>query len=537
MTENTEGTARAAVIAIESGGTTRTVPFDGPVRIADLLGLHHVSLDLPCGGRGTCRQCRVTARGALSPLTQAERESLTEEERESGVRLACLTTVEGEAHISVPESAAMAVIEAGGDAPDYSLDPPAAGYGAAVDIGTTTLVVQLFRLGEREPLGALCGKNPQSVFGADVISRIGKAVDGEGEALARAVSRAVNGMLRALCARCGVETAAVGSAVVTGNTAMLYLLARESPEPLSHSPFTLTRPFGETLPASSLGIACLGETPVFLPRCMSAFVGADITCAVLAGGVLSQPGVTLLVDIGTNGEMALHVGGVLLCCSTAAGPAFEGAGIRMGVNAVRGAVDGVSLRDGEIVCSTIGNAEPVGICGSGLIDAVAVLLEAGVIDETGAIQEEDHPFTERVTELDDGPAVRLTGQENGGTAVFLTQEDIRQVQLAKSAVCAGMKTLLAHAGLTAERVDRLLVAGGFGRHIRLENAGAIGLIPPELCGKAQAIGNAAVTGAGMLLQNRAFPAETAAFARGAETVELAANPQFMEYYVEGMLFE
>lgn len=537
MTDGMNGTAKTAAITIESGGTTRTVPFDGPIRITNLLGLHRVPLDLPCGGRGTCRQCRVTARGTLSPLTQAEREGLSEAEREDGVRLACLTTVEGEAWISVPEDAAMAVIEEGGETPVYPLNPPAAGYGAAVDIGTTTLVVQLYRLGEREPLGALCRKNPQSAFGADVISRIGRAVEGEGKALARSVSRAADGLLRALCARCGVDPAAVGSVVVTGNTAMLYLLARESPEPLSYSPFTLTRPFGETLPASSLGLACLRETPVFLPRCMSAFVGADITCAVLAGGMLSRPGVTLLADIGTNGEMALYVDGALLCCSTAAGPAFEGAGVRMGVNAVRGAVDGVFLRDGEIVCSTIGDAEPVGLCGSGLIDAVAVLLKAGVVDETGAIQEEGHLFTERVTELDGELAVRLTGPENGGAAVLLTQEDIRQVQLAKSAICAGMKTLLAHAGLTAERVDRLLIAGGFGRHIRLENAGAIGLIPPELCEKARAIGNAAVTGAGMLLQNRAFPEETAAFARRAVTVELATNPRFMEYYVEGMLFE
>ncbi len=523
-------------ILVECGGVQRVFPYEGPVRIADLLGMHRLPLDLPCGGRGVCRQCRVIARGALSPLAEAEKQALTPQEKEQGVRLACLTTVEGAAEITVPPSAVMEVIEAVGDAPDYPLDPPGVPggegeYGAAVDIGTTTLVVSLYRLGEKEPLGTLCRKNPQTAFGADVITRIGKAVEGEGPALAAAVSEALDGMLRAVAARCRVETSAIASAVVTGNTAMLYLLTRESPEPLSHSPFTLTRPFGQALPASALGLSALGEAPVYLPRCMSAFVGADITCAVLAGQVMEQEGTTLLVDIGTNGEMALNVQGTLYCCSTAAGPAFEGAGIRMGVNAVRGAVDGVTFENGELRCTTIGGAEPVGICGSGLIDAVAALLQAGAIDETGAIVDEGHPLADRLTELDGEPAIRLAGR------VLLTQEDIRQVQLAKSAICAGLRTLVAHVGLAPEQVDRLLIAGGFGRHIRLENAGAIGLIPPVLCQKARAIGNAAVTGAAMLLQNRGYPAQTAAFAQEAVTVELATNPQFMDYYVEGMLFE
>lgn len=162
---------------------------------------------------------------------------------------------------------------------------------------------------------------------------------------------------------------------------------------------------------------------------------------------------------------------------------------------------------------------------------MAVLLKAGIIDETGAVQDEGHAYSDRVTELDGEPAVRLAGK------VLLTQEDIRKVQLAKSAICAGLKTLIGHVGLAPQQVDRLLIAGGFGRHIRLENAGAIGLIPPELCGKARAIGNAAIAGAAMILQNREYPSSTAAFAEKAVTVELATNPQFMDYYVEGMLFE
>ncbi|HIW73637.1 MAG TPA: DUF4445 domain-containing protein [Firmicutes bacterium] len=519
-------------VLLTCGGVRRELPFERPVRIAELLNRHRLPLDLPCGGRGICRRCRVTARGALSPLTDEERESLSPEEIQRGVRLACLAVVEGAAWIEAPDGTAMEVIEAAGEMPEYPLDPPAGEYGAAIDIGTTTLVASLYRLGEREPRGTLCRKNPQAAFGADVISRIGRALEGEGGALADAVSGALDGMLRTLAARCGIPAGAVSAAVAAGNTTMLYLLARESPEPLSHSPFTLTRPFGETLPAAALGLPFLGETPVRLPRCLSAFVGADITCAVLAGELTTREGNTLLADIGTNGEIALSSGGRLFACSTAAGPAFEGGGVRMGMNAARGAIDGVSLEDGEIRCTVLGGADtaPAGLCGSGLIDAAAVLLKAGVIDETGAIRGEGHPFAGRVTTLEGEPAVRLAGP------VLLTQGDIRKVQLAKSAICAGIRTLVSRAGLTLDQVDRLLIAGGFGRHIRLENAGAIGLIPPPLCAKARAVGNAAVAGAALLLQNRGYEALTAAFAEKAVTVDLAADPLFMDYYVEGMLF-
>ena len=254
---------------------------------------------------------------------------------------------------------------------------------------------------------------------------------------------------------------------------------------------------------------------VSLPRCISAFVGADLTTALLASGLWKQAGTALLADIGTNGEVILCRNGAFSCCSTAAGPAFEEAGLSLGMAGKAGAVDHVTVSGGLLVPHVIGEGAPAGICGSGVVDAIAALLRLEQLDETGL--------------LDPDPAV-IAGP------VVLTQQDVRMVQLAKSAVCAGIRTLTKAAGLSLEQVGALAIAGGFGSFLNLESAGAIGLIPPELVPKARTLGNAALTGAAMLLLNRDFAAFSAALAEQAETVELSTDARFQEYYVEGMLF-
>ena len=248
---------------------------------------------------------------------------------------------------------------------------------------------------------------------------------------------------------------------------------------------------------------------------------------------LADPGhePELLVDIGTNGEMALAAGGKMLCCSTAAGPAFEGAGIYQGMNAKEGAVSRVFLENGKIRCSVIGGVEAKGICGSGIVDAVAVMVKAGILDETGIINEEDHAFEGDITEVEEQPAFRLPG-----TQVVITQKDIRAVQLAKSAVCSGMLTLIEEAGMQPKDVKRLTIAGGFGAFIDVQSAQTIGLIPPGFAAKAVAVGNAAGTGASMVLLSEEVRRSSEKLAKRAETVELSSSPRFMDYYVENMLF-
>ena len=468
---------------------------------------------MPCAGRGRCGKCRVTASGALSAPSPAERAHLTREELDRGVRLACCTRVEGDCRVAL-SSAAHSQICLEGVMDAVTLRPRFRAFGAAVDIGTTTLAASLYG-----PGGGLLAQasraNPQSAWGADVISRIEAALKGQGPALAACVRGAVDGLLEEMAAQAGISPGGIDALVITGNTAMLHFLTETSPEPLSHAPFAAERLFGEVLSASSLGLSACPAAEALLPRCMSAFVGADITTALLASGICGREGTRILVDIGTNGEMALRHNEALLCCSTAAGPAFEGAGLSMGMGGQAGAVDHVSLRGGALAPHVIGGGAPRGICGSGVIDALACLLETEDLDETGLLQAD--------------PAVIAP-------PVSLTQRDVRMVQPAKSAISAGLQTLLHTASLACSDVAELAAAGGFGSYLDAGSAGRIGLLPRELVPKVRVLGNAALGGGAMLLLDRCLAPACEALARSARTLELSANPVFTRYYTEGMFF-
>lgn len=471
---------------------------------------------LPCGGHGLCGKCKVQAWGGLSPLSETERVRLTEEEITAGFRLACCTRVIGDCQVERAEQSTAHTIQVAGDLPPITLAPAFSGYGIAVDIGTTTLAAKLYDVAGN-CLAQASGMNPQSRWGADVISRIEAALAGEAEALASAIRRAIDELIATLARTAGIDAKEIDGGVITGNTVMLHLLTETSVEPLSHAPFAAERLFGETLSAIDLSLASLApDTILYLPSCMEAFVGADITTALLASEICEQSDSRLLVDIGTNGEMALWHKGTLYCCSTAAGPAFEGAGLSMGMSGRSGAIDRVQIVNGELFAHVIGEGAPQGICGSGVIDGVACLLDLEAMDETGY--------------LEDDPTVIAS-------PVVLTQEDIRAVQLAKSAICAGIRTLTHTAELPLDALNKLVIAGGFGSYLSIPSAIRIGLIPHELRGKIRVIGNAALSGAAMLLLSKHLQTVAEALAKDANIVMLSANPIFAEAYMEGMLFE
>ena len=474
--------------------------------------LPHHALEMPCAGYGRCGKCRVVAHGALSALSDAEREHLSPQDISRGVRLACCARVEGDCTVTL-EGAAASQIRLAGEMPDFVHDPIFSVCGAAVDIGTTTLASCLYG-----PDGTLLAQasapNPQAGWGADVISRIEAALHGSGDALAASVRAGVRALVLEMAASAHISAEAVDALVITGNTAMLYLLTQTGPDCLSHAPFAASRLFGETLAAGELGLPC-PHAQVYLPRCMSAFVGADITTALLASGICSKPDTRMLVDIGTNGEIALWHRGQLSCCSTAAGPAFEGAGLSMGMAGKTGAVDHVRVQDSALQAHVIGGGAPKGICGSGVIDALACLLELEQLDETGLLEQDPAPVA---------------------PPVCLTQKDVRMVQLAKSAICAGLRTLLRVEGLCGADAAELAVAGGFGSYLDLDSAGRIGLLPEELVPRVRVLGNAALSGAAMLLLNRGFIPHSEALAAGARTVDLSTSAEFMSAYTEGMFF-
>lgn len=502
-----------AQLKLVSGSAIQYRTVSAGTRLSEALRLRGEPLELPCGGNGRCGKCRVTAWGQLSAPSPEERTCLSQEEMARGVRLACCTVVLGDAEVRLPHAEGAGQIQVSGVEQTVDGTPMFTILGAAVDVGTTTLAARLFdRNGQ---LAAAASSNPQRAFGADVINRIGRAMEGDGPALAQAVRRAIGGLLKEMCARAGRSAAEIDGLVITGNTTMLHLLTGEDPSPLAAAPFEARELFGRTVPAESLDLPCGPAAQVYLPRCMSAFVGADITTALLASGICRKPDCAMLLDVGTNGEIALWHQGTLLCCSTAAGPAFEGANLSQGMQGAPGAIDHAWLENGVLRLHTIGGVPARGICGSGVADVLACLLCAGQLDESGYL---------------DGDAVSLT------ETVSLTQQDVRQVQLAKSAVRAGMETLLRRAGVRPENLTQLAVAGGFGSYLSLDSAGAIGLIPPELTPRSRVLGNAALSGAAMLLRSVQLRPECEALANSAKTVELSADPDFTALYIDHMMF-
>ena len=492
-----------------------TVTVNGKPRlaVAGIMLSEIINGEKPCGGHGKCGKCKVIAKGVLSAPTNDELKHLIADELAKGVRLACMTYAFGDCEITTTSNKESSQIVTDGELPEFEISPTFAKYGIAVDVGSTTLAARLYGV-DGNILGSTSRINPQQEWGADVITRIEAALGGKAADLARAIREALNGIIYELSVIAKIDSKEIDSVVITGNTVMLSLLTEQSVEPFSHAPFDAERLFGETVRAGELELSNLiPTTPIYIPPCISAFVGADTTCAILATE-LCDGDTAMMADIGTNGEMALWHGGRLTVCSTAAGPAFEGVGISMGMRGAVGAIDKVSIEDGELRSHVIGNTEPVGICGSGLVDAVACMLDLEIVDESGSLEADE-----------------CTVQ----APVCLIPKDIRMLQLAKSAICAGIVTLIDSEGLSASDISTLYIAGGFGNYLNKESAAKIGLFPKDLVDNSVAVGNAALAGASMILLNVEIKERAEEIARCANTLDLSTNPVFSDQYMSGMM--
>lgn len=402
-------------------------------------------------------------------------------------------------------------VESGSEA-RCPVDPGLTGYGLACDIGTTTVVCHLLDLSTGALLGTLGEGNAQRPYGGDVIARIKASMDGQRPALTAAIIQQLSRMAQTLCRKAGIALSGIVRMAVAANTTMLHLLTGLAPDSLGAVPFTPLSLFGDCRDARALGLPFDAE--VYLAPAVSGYVGGDITADLLALELDRSEAPALLIDVGTNGEMALGCGSQFLCCSTAAGPAFEGAGISCGMRGAVGAIDHVWLADGKISCHVIGEGKALGLCGSGLLDLVAVLLEAGVLDDSGFLA---------------GGTYQLPG-----TAVTLTQKDVRQVQLAKAAICAGIRLMAKHLGIRLAQIQQVLLAGAFGNYLDPASACRIGMIPACLLERIQPIGNAAGAGAALCALRRAEFERSKALAETTEFLELAACPDFQDCYVDAL---
>ena len=488
-----------AEIVVWQNQKKQIIRAEAGANLGDVLSDHGYAVAKPCGGRGFCGKCAVEVTGAVSQPNDVE--------LKAGVRLACQTVILGDCQVKLADVSLMQQIETA-DAQETVLPLTGSGIGAAVDIGTTTLALQLYDRATGKLLSTATAGNPQVTVAADVMGRIDAARNGRGALLRSQIETALHDLLEKACGEAGLEASMVDSFVIAGNTTMLYLLTGRNPDCLAHAPFKADTLF-------DVDYEILGRK-AYLPSCMNAFVGADITCAVLSSGMTQQEEISLLCDIGTNGELALWKDDTLYVTSTAAGPAFEGAGISCGCGSIAGAIDRVWVEGGQLCVHTIGDAPARGICGSGLIDAIAAALRTELVDETGAMEDDVLPLS-------------------NGVALF--PGDVRAVQLAKAAIAAGIATLLKEAGISRSQVARVYIAGGFGSHLNVESAAAIGLIPAEFADRVKVIGNASLSGAVQILLHDVQCREARQIASCSKHVSLGGNPYFNEQYMEQMLFE
>lgn len=578
--------------------------------LLQLMQEQGIYLSAPCGGSGTCGKCKVMVLDAVLPLhdggksgcssidgsstqqylSEVEKAMLTDEEQNKGIRLACQVFPKASIEVQAvqPEEEKIAVLAGYGNK-SVSIGKRTGPFYIAIDIGTTTIAMVMIDKATGEVVKEYTSLNHQRTYGADVISRIQKAISGSAKELQEKIcSDIVKGIFHMMENLPEIQPR-VERVAIAGNTVMLHLLLGHSCKPLGSYPFQTPFLKEERVPLSTLlkhavtedtkknitsGIASMEV--VAMPG-FSAFVGSDIVSDMLACGMWQEEKCCFLLDIGTNGEMAVGNRERILVASTAAGPAFEGGNIRCGVGSIPGAICGLELERGSrergsqercflekdalerdsrerdvlgrgyleraVVKSlhriggqlSAGSQEqlpdrpedlPVGICGTGLIEAAYELLQCGLMDETGLLEEPY--FTEGF----------FLEKSRAGEDIRIFQEDIRQLQMAKGAVRSGIETLLAAYGIQADGIDKVLIAGGFGNGLQLEKAAAIGLFPKEWLDRISLIGNGALKGAVLyggedasLMQNL-----VAAMKERTQEIVLADDERFQEQYIASMNF-
>lgn len=512
----------------------RIIPEGDGKTLLALLREAGCRLSADCGGRGRCGRCRVRFLSGAPEASEADRAVLAEELLRDGWRLACRAVPVGEAVVEVddsPEEAIHAAADFRGTQDVLSVseetgteksrlflhDRKSVENVIAVDVGTTTIAAAKLpsdppdvlpgEEGTDEAEKAAC-VNSQRSFGADVISRMAASNAGEGGRLQEVLLRDLEG----LAGQLGISPEAFADGektevVISGNTTMQHLLQGLSCRTLGAAPYT---PVDISLHR--------WRNMTFLPG-VSTFVGADIVSGIVACGMDRREEITLLIDLGTNGEMVLGNRDKRLCASTAAGPAFEGGNISCGMAGVPGAVSAVEIVSGRPVVKTLGGMPPKGLCGTGVLETVYELLKEEIIDETGLL---DDAYFEGGYPLAEG--------------VVFTAKDVREVQLAKAAVRAGIEVLLEVYGIGYEDVEKVWLAGGFGERLNAAKAVGIGLIPEEFLGRIVPVGNSSLAGAILAAGGKVPPERFAAAAAGTEEAELSSNPLFNELYVEHMLF-
>ncbi|MGC2424355.1 MAG: ASKHA domain-containing protein [Nitrospirota bacterium] len=520
------------LLTVITDDMAREISFNKGDSLRELLYGAGLRVRSGCLGNGACGLCLVQVEaGNAGEPTKNERISLSSDQLAANVRLACQLMPEGDLRVRIIDAVSKSHWRDLAPSPFTPADisppggvPSEAAYGLAVDLGTTHISLSLWDLGLGKRLAGSIGLNPQSVFGQDVVTRLiaaGQSADSAGRIARMPLDALYEGLLD-ICSREGFGIRDVVRAVIVGNTAMLALLTESDP-------LTLLMPDSWTLPfdlntdsakawADAIGLSPQAAVEVVSP--LAGFVGSDLLAGVVATRLTDQPG-SLLIDFGTNSEMALWDGGTLWVTSAAGGPAFESCGMQCGMPAEPGAIYRVDLREdsGEMHFEVIGGGEARGLCGSGLVDLIALLCGTGELKPTGRF----------APHLGDGFAVRKEG-----TAIRLTKGDVDMFQRAKAAIGVGIKTLMGKAHIGANGLRRVCVCGVFGARLDTRNARQVGLLPDIPDERIELCGNTALAGCESLLLSPAMEAELAALRGRAATINLSHIPDFEELFLENL---
>ncbi len=501
-----------------------------------------IILNSTCGGVGTCNKCAV--------LIGDKRKKVQ----------ACQYLVESDLTVTIPAESRFyeqQILQHGIDR-EFDIAPHIheripelsekahAVYGVAVDVGTTSIVAKLIDLADGLCCATASAANPQIQYGDDVISRISYAsasADGQAD-LHRTIIDCLNTLIDQLCEEAGVPQNYIYELTAAGNTTMNHLLLNFPVEQLGQAPYEAYSVAAHDRRPGDLGIKINPEGNIHTIENIAGFVGSDTTAVAVAVGFDAIDEMTLAIDIGTNGEIVLGTKDKMYAASCAAGPALEGARIEQGSRAIDGAIERVFASDDDIDLDVIGNTTPRSICGSGLIDAVSELIELGVIDATGRIKDAGEldnslpqAIAERLTEKNGQPAFILARNDGSDIPpVILTQKDVRETQLAKAAISAGIKLLQKKVGVTDSQIEHILIAGAFGNYIRRESALRIGLLPNVPPERIRFVGNAASSGARMILLSSQYRSIAKDLAKTIEYVEIAHDPNFQTVFTDSLLF-
>lgn len=467
--------------------------------------LHEFGVEFPCGGKGTCGRCKVKLLEGELKVDAVQQQKLAKLNLGSDWRLACFCNVESDITLEVAQFEDIILA----DNSQFKFVPQT-GFGVAVDLGTTTLVAQLVKLENGYVLDSVSRLNPQFKFGSDLISRIQSCLDGHFHQLQTMIRRSIGEMISSMLQKSKVG---VSKIVLVGNTAMHHIFSGLPVQPLSFYPFESPNLGRQEFVAAELGWDLPPSVKITFCPSIGSFVGSDILAGIAATKMMARENYSLLIDLGTNGEIVLGNRDAVICASTAAGPAFEGAKIGQGMRASTGAISSVDFVDGKLKTHVIGNVRAKGICGSGLIDVMAILLE----------QEE----------------IAMFGEINSGEefipicpAISISQQDIREFQLAKAAIAAGVQILLNQLEITYADVENVFIAGGFGNFLNLENVIRTGLIECE-AHKIVKLGNTALIGAKIFLfENDDFMQD---ILKKTRHINLEADPTFQDVYIDKML--